>query len=243
MDGHVAPLEQIIDVARHHGARVVVDEAPATGVLGPGGRGAVAQAGLQGEVDVLVGTLGKALGAYGAYACADAQTTRYLPNAARAFVFSTAPSPPAVAGALAALELLESRPHRVQRLHANAAALRRALAGEGFDVEEGEMPIVPLVLGDERTALSLCEEAIARGVFAQAIRPPTVPAGTSRLRLAAMASHTPSDMRMAATVLGEAARSLGLNPGEIGAPSLARVEEPASAPFDREREGSFARAA
>jgi len=275
MDGHVAPLEEIVDVARHQGARVVVDEAHATGVLGPGGRGAVAQADLQGEVDVLVGTLGKALGSYGAYACADAQMIRYLLNAARAFIFSTAPSPPAVAGALAALDVLESRPHRVERLHANAAALRRALAGEGFAVEEGEMPIVPLVLGDERAALSLCEEAIARGVFAQAIRPPTVPAGTSRLRLAAMASHTPSDMRMAATVLGEAARSLGLSPGDIGAPALelpaqsggpadsgapfdadrdanlgeapagdgALEQPPPRAPFDREREAPFARAA
>src|SRR5204863_5942753 len=137
MDGHVAPLVEIVDIAQHHGARVVVDEAHATGVLGPGGRGAVAQAGLQGEVDVLVGTLGKALGSYGAYACADAQMIRYLLNAARAFIFSTAPAPPAVAGALAALELLESRPHRVQRLQTNARALRRALDAEGFAVEQG----------------------------------------------------------------------------------------------------------
>jgi 8-amino-7-oxononanoate synthase len=253
MDGHLAPLEEIVDIAQHHGARVVVDEAHATGVLGPGGRGAVAQAGLQGEVDVLVGTLGKALGSYGAYACADAQMIRYLLNAARAFIFSTAPAPPAVAGALAALELLETRPHRVQRLQANAAELRRALAGEGFAVDEGEMPIVPLVLGDERAALALCEETIARGVFAQAIRPPTVPAGTSRLRLAAMASHTHSDMRMAAGVLGEAARSLGMAPAELGtAPTELGAPAPAQpagetltpeAPFDREREGAFARAA
>src|SRR5205085_817579 len=132
MDGHVAPLVDIVEIAQHHGARLVVDDAHATGVLGPGGRGAVAQAGLHGE---------------------------------------------------------------------------------------GDMPVVPLVLGDERAALSLCEEAIAGGVFAQAIRPPTVPTGTSRLRLAAMASHTPSDMRMAAAVLAEAARSLGLSPGDIGAPA------------------------
>jgi 8-amino-7-oxononanoate synthase len=245
MDGHVAPLEEIVDTAQHHGARVVVDEAHATGVLGPGGRGALAQAGLQGEVDVVVGTLGKALGSYGAYACAEADMIRYLLNTSRAFIFSTAPSPPAVAGALAALELLEARPHRVQRLQTNARALRRALDAEGFAVEQGEMPIVPLVLGDERSALALCEKAIARGVFAQAIRPPTVPAGTSRLRLAAMASHTQSDMCLAATLLGDSARALGLIPAEIGAPTLElpAVAEPveASAPYDAEREVAVGR--
>src|SRR2546423_4489551 len=141
---------------------------------------------------------------------------RSLLNTSRSFIFSTAPSPPAVAGALAALELLEARPHRVQRLQTNARALRRELDAEGFAVEQGEMPIVPLVLGDERSALALCEKAIARGVFAQAIRPPTVPAGTSRLRLAAMASHTQSDMCLAATLLGEAARSLAMPPAELG---------------------------
>jgi hypothetical protein len=137
---------------------------------------------------------------------------RYLVNTARSLIFSTALPPPAVAGALAALELLQERPHRVQRLRANARALRRALAVEGFPVEESEMHIVPLIVGDERAAMRLCQEAIGRGAFAQAIRSPTVAMGTARLRLTAMASHTASELQLAAGVFGKVAREIGLDP-------------------------------
>jgi glycine C-acetyltransferase/8-amino-7-oxononanoate synthase len=222
MDGDVAPLREIVRLARTHDARVVVDEAHATGALGEGGRGAVAQAGLQGEVDVLVGTLGKALGSYGAYVCASEQMARYLLNSARPLIFSTAPSPPSVAGALAALELLEDDPGLVTRLHEAARALRRGLAAEGFAVQESDMHIVPLVAGDSETAVRMCEAALEQGVFAQAIRPPTVPDGTARLRLAAMASHTAGELRDAANVLAQAARDVGLDPATIGSPPLHR---------------------
>jgi glycine C-acetyltransferase/8-amino-7-oxononanoate synthase len=227
MDGDLAPLEEIVELAGLHDARVMVDEAHATGALGPDGRGAVADAGLEREIDVIVGTLGKALGSYGAYACADAETISYLVNTARPLIYSTAPAPPAAAAALAALELLQERPHRIERLRSNARALRRALAGEGFTVEEDEMHIVPLLVGSERDAMSLCRGAIEQGVFAQAIRPPTVPEGTSRLRLAAMASHTPAELRRAASVLGKVARTIGLDPVEIGEPAR-RSAQPAS---------------
>jgi 8-amino-7-oxononanoate synthase len=239
MDGDVAPLQEIAELADMHDARMMVDEAHATGNLGPGGRGAVAEAGLESEVDVLVGTLGKALGSYGAYVCASAEMVRYLINTARPLIYSTAPSPPAVAGALAALNLLRERPHRVQRLRANARALRRALAAEGFPVADAEMHIVPLIVEDERTAMRLCQEALEGGVFAQAIRPPSVPAGSSRLRLTAMASHTPSELEMAATVFADAARSIGLDPRSLTPAQPERqtaIEE-----FDeREREPAFA---
>jgi glycine C-acetyltransferase/8-amino-7-oxononanoate synthase len=152
---------------------------------------------------------------------------RLLINTARSLIFSTAPPPPAVAGALAALELLQERPHRMERLRSNARSLRRALAEEGFPVGDAEMQIVPLIVGDERAAMSLCQKALEAGVFAQAIRPPTVAAGTSRLRLAAMASHTVSELRMAARVFGEAARSLGLDPETMG-PPLTETHEPSS---------------
>jgi 7-keto-8-aminopelargonate synthetase-like enzyme len=227
MDGDVAPLGEIVELAKAHGARLMVDEAHATGALGPDGRGAVAEGGLEEEVDVIVGTLGKALGSYGAYVCGEEEMIRYLLNTARSLIFSTAPGPPAVAGALASLELLQERPHRVERLRANARVLRRALAAEGFAVTDGEMHIVPLIVGEERAAMRLCERAIERGVFAQAIRPPTVPAGTSRLRLAAMASHTASDLRMAASVLGGAARELELD-GLLDGERKAAVARPVS---------------
>jgi 8-amino-7-oxononanoate synthase len=223
MDGDVAPLAEIAELAGAYGARVMVDEAHAFGNLGPGGRGAVAEAGLEGEIDVVIGTLGKALGSYGAYASGSAEIVRYLINTARSLIFSTAPPPPAVAGALAALNLLQEGPHRVQRLRSNARVLRRALAAEGFPVADAEMHIVPLIVGEERAALRLCQEAIERGVFAQAIRPPTVPSGTSRLRLTAMASHTASELQMAAHVLGEAARRLGLGPASMTPPLSERV--------------------
>ena len=133
MDGDVAPLPELLELARRHGCRLMVDEAHATGAIGPGGRGSVAAAGLSGEVDVVVGTLGKALGSYGAYVCADAETIDFLVNTARPFIFSTAPPPPAVAAAAAALELLESEPKRVERLQANArASCATALAAEGL---------------------------------------------------------------------------------------------------------------
>jgi glycine C-acetyltransferase/8-amino-7-oxononanoate synthase len=230
MDGDVAPLEEIVELAHAAGAQLLVDEAHAIGTIGPGGRGALAEAGLEGEVDAVVGTLGKSLGSYGAYVCGSEEMIRLLINTARSLIFSTAPPPPAAAGALAALELLQERPQRVGRLRSNARALRRALAEEGFPVVDSEMQIVPLIVGDERPTMSLCQKALEAGVFAQAIRPPTVPAGTSRLRLAAMASHTASELRMAAGVLGEAARSLGLDPEAMGPPLVAAQEAPARLP-------------
>jgi glycine C-acetyltransferase/8-amino-7-oxononanoate synthase len=235
MDGDIAPLAHIAELANIYGARIVVDEAHATGNVGPDGRGAVAAAGLEGEIDVVIGTLGKALGSYGAYVCASSEMIQYLINRARSLIFSTAPGPPAVAGALAALELLQERPHRVARLRANARVLRSALAGEGFPVAEGEMHIIPLVVGEERAAMGLCQQAIELGVFAQAIRPPTVPAGTSRLRLTAMASHTPTELRMAAEIFAEAAHRRGLKPEDFISPA------PEPAPEIEEVETALAR--
>jgi glycine C-acetyltransferase/8-amino-7-oxononanoate synthase len=212
MDGDLAPLERIVELARRHDARVMVDEAHATGVVGPGGRGSVAAAGLEGEVDVIIGTLGKSLGGYGAYACCDREMARYLVNTARTLIFSTGPPPPSVAAALAALELLREQPRVIERLERNAHVLREALTEEGFAVHGGETQIVPLVVGDAHLAVDVCERALRRGVFAQAIRPPTVPAGGSRLRLTAMATHTPAEMRWAAAQLGAAAQEAGAEP-------------------------------
>jgi 8-amino-7-oxononanoate synthase len=216
MDGDVAPLRELARLAHEHGARLVVDEAHATGTFGPDGRGAVARAGVGEQVDAIVGTLSKALGSYGAYVCASRETIRYLVNVARPLIYSTALPPPAVAGALAALELIEEAPALVDSLHESARTLRRALASQGFAVAESDMHIVPLVVGEEQAAMSLSEAALERGVFAQGIRPPTVPPGTSRLRLAAMASHTAEDLQTAAAVLAQTAREIRIDPRLIG---------------------------
>jgi 8-amino-7-oxononanoate synthase len=203
MDGDLAPLEGIVERARRYGARVMVDEAHATGAVGPGGRGSAAAAGLAEEVDVIVGTLGKALGSYGAYACCDRTTAQWLVNTARPLIFSTGLPPPAAAGARASLAILRSEPERVERLQRNARTLRRALSAEGIEAR-GEAQIVPLAIGDASAAVRASERALERGVFAQAIRPPTVPEGSSRLRVAAMASHRAAELRTAARVLAEA---------------------------------------
>ena len=212
MDGDVAPLSELSDLARRHRCRLMVDEAHATGCLGPGGRGSVAAAGLTDEVDVIVGTLGKALGGYGAYVCGSAELVDFLVNSARPFIFSTAPPPPAVAASSAALELLQERPKRVEKLRANAAALRSGLREQGLEPAGSETQIVPLVIGEADDAMALCERLLEDGLFAQAIRPPTVPPGTCRLRLTVMATHAIADLRRAARSIGTAARQLGLAP-------------------------------
>src|SRR5215216_2722072 len=212
MDGDVAPLEEIVELARRHDVRVMVDDAHGTGTLGPGGRGTVAEAGLDGEVDVIVGTLGKALGSYGAFVGCDHAVTRYLVNAARPLIFSTGLPPAAAAAAMAALDLLQEQPRRVERLADNAATLRDELAREGFDVSGSETQIVPLIVGEAGLAMRICEAALEQGVFAQAIRPPTVAEGSSRLRLAVMASHTRSELREAARIIAQAALRSDLRP-------------------------------
>jgi glycine C-acetyltransferase/8-amino-7-oxononanoate synthase len=212
MDGDIAPLAEIVELARRHDCRVLVDEAHATGCVGPGGRGSVGAAGLTDEVDVIVGTLGKALGGYGAYVCGSRELMDFLINSARPFIFSTAPPPPVVAAAQAALEILVESPDRVERLSQNAAALREGLRAEGLEPIGSDTQIVPLVVGEAGDAMTLCERLLAQGVFAQAIRPPTVPPGTCRLRLTTMATHQIADLRRAAAMIGSATRELGLAP-------------------------------
>lgn len=210
MDGDVAPLHELVRLARRFDCRLLVDEAHGIGTIGPGGRGAVAAAGLTDEVDVIVGTLGKALGSYGAYVCASSEVIELLVNVARPFIFSTALPPPVVAAAIAALGLVAANPQRAERLQRNAMILRGQLEAFELDTGGSETHIIPLLVGDASTAMALCERALEGGVFAQAIRPPTVPEGTSRLRLSVMASHRVAELRQAARVLGVAAREVGL---------------------------------
>ena len=175
MDGDVAPLERLVELAQRYDTRLLVDEAHGTGAIGPDGRGAVAAAGLENEVDVIVGTLGKSLGSYGAYVCCERSLAKYLINTARTLIFSTALPPPAVAAAMAALTLLREQPRRVEKLQRNAACCARRWSREGLSIGDSETQIVPLIVGDAAEAVRASERALERGVFAQAIRPPTVP--------------------------------------------------------------------
>jgi 8-amino-7-oxononanoate synthase len=204
MDGDIAPLAEIIELARQHGARLVVDEAHATGVIGPGGRGVVAALGAEREVDIVIGTLGKALGSYGAFACCDRTMAEFLVNRARTLIFSTSLPPPSVAAASMALSIVRGDPAILGNLRRNARLLRRQLVHHAFAVRESETPIVPIAIGDARDATALSDAALNRGVFVQAIRPPTVPAGTSRLRAVATAAHTETDIHAAAAILAGA---------------------------------------
>ena len=228
MDGDVAPLVDLYELSRRHKVRLMVDDAHGLGALGPGGRGSVAAAGLSGKVDVVTGTLGKSLGSYGAFVATTADVRRLLLNTARSFIFSTAPPPPAVGAALAALELLRSRPGATEHLRRNGAVLRESLDAYGLDTAGSRTQIIPIIVGEPRLAVALCERCLDRGVFAQAIRPPTVPAGTSRLRLAVMANHREDDLRSAAKVIAGAAHELGIaDVADAGPPARRRLDRAA----------------
>jgi 8-amino-7-oxononanoate synthase len=189
MDGDAAPLGEIADACERHGAMLYVDEAHATGVLGPTGAGLAEALGLSGRVDAHMGTLGKALGSFGAYVAGSRRLVDLLVSRARTFVFTTALPPPACGAALAALDVLVAEPARRERLHALAARMKAGLARLGFDLPRVVAPIFPIVLGAEERALAASRALRARGFFVRAIRPPTVPRGTSRLRVALTAAH------------------------------------------------------
>jgi 8-amino-7-oxononanoate synthase len=190
MDGDGAPLGDIAQLCREHGAMLYVDEAHATGVLGPTGAGGAEAQGVSRNVDVLMGTLGKALGSYGAFVAGSRPLADWLTSRSRTFVFTTALPPAACGAALAALEVVAAEPERRARLAALAARMGEGLAALGFDVSRVVAPIFPLVLGEEAVALEVSRRLRARGYFARAIRPPTVPAGTSRVRVSLTAGHT-----------------------------------------------------
>jgi 8-amino-7-oxononanoate synthase len=195
MDGDLAPLPELVQLAAENGAMLMVDEAHATGVLGENGGGAVEHFGLSGSVPIVMGTLSKALGAQGAFVAGDAPLIDYLRNRARAFVFTTALAPPAVGAALAALAVVRTEPERRRWLRALAAQLREGLRALGYRVPGGETAIVPVLVGEVERALALSAALRQRGIFVPAIRPPTVPPGRARLRLSLSAAHTEAQVQ------------------------------------------------
>jgi glycine C-acetyltransferase len=197
MDGGVAPLRAICDLAERHNAMVMVDEAHATGVVGPNGRGVVAAEGLTERVSVQVGTLGKAFGVFGAFAAAGRQVIDLLINAARSFIYTTALPPPVVAAAIAALGIVQSEPQRRERLMDNGRTLAAGLRSLGLDLGDATAHILPVLVGGAAETMHLSQQLLAAHVLVQGIRPPTVPPGTARLRVTLMSTHTPADLRHA----------------------------------------------
>lgn len=224
MDGAIAPLPELMPLCLRFEATLVLDEAHATGVMGRTGRGTLEHFGLveeavQGEANrpsaqlpgiIQIGTLGKALGGFGAFVAASRPVCDWLLNRARPFVFSTALPPAVLGAALAALDVLDAEPERRERLHSNAQRLRSGLRDLGYRVPEGETPIVPVLVGEPDAALALAQALREEGVLAMAVRPPSVPEGTSRLRVTAMATHTAADLEAALSAFASAARRLGI---------------------------------
>ncbi|MBI4568899.1 MAG: 8-amino-7-oxononanoate synthase [Planctomycetes bacterium] len=194
MDGDRAPLPELLTLAQRHGARLLLDDAHATGVFGERGGGLTDAPGVRGQADLVVSTLSKAFGVYGGFVAGKRAFIDFLRNRARTFIFSTALPPPTVAAALEAVRVAATEPERRARVLGLAAAACAGLRARGVEVLGEGSPILAVVVGDERRALDLSHRLFENGLFIPAIRPPTVPPGTSRLRISLSAAHEPEQV-------------------------------------------------
>ncbi len=202
MDGDVAPLGEMVALAKRWGAMVLLDDAHATGTLGATGRGTAELHGIDGgEIDITMGTLGKSLGSFGAFVAGSSALRDLLVNVARSFVFTCALPPAQVAAASAALGVACREPWRRETLQDNARRLRTRLAVNGISTAPSTTHIVPVVIGDNARTMALCETLLEQGFYAQGIRYPAVPEGTARLRITPMATHTEAEIELLADAL------------------------------------------
>jgi glycine C-acetyltransferase len=209
MEGDAANLRPLIEVCRRHDALLVVDESHAAGVIGPCGRGTAALRGCEGEVDLFTGTLSKAFGAFaGGYVAGPAARIRELHDRGRFFMFTTAVSPSAAAGALAAVEIAMRDPSLAQRLAENTQRLRAGLTTLGFRLLGGDSPITPVMIGDEAKAAAFSNALLEAGVYVGSVRFPVVPRGEARLRAQPSAAHSAADIDQALAAFGTAGRDL-----------------------------------
>jgi 8-amino-7-oxononanoate synthase len=210
MDGDVAPLRDIYALKEKYGVHVIVDEAHGTGVFGEKGQGVEEMRGVSGLMDVQMGTFGKALGSFGAFALGDTVTIDYLINRARTFMYTTALPASALAASRAALQLIRENVLFKNELWDNIAYMRQGLLDMGFDLKRSEGPIVPIVVGEDSKAVRMQRLLMEKGVFLQAIRPPTVASGTSRLRLTVVRGLSQTDMDQALEALQQTGKEVGL---------------------------------
>lgn len=194
MDGDRALLGEIVDLAERYEAMVMVDEAHAFGVLGKHGSGLVEELGLEGKVDIQMGTLSKAAGSFGAYVCGTNVLRDYLINKSRSFIYTTAMPPVLARASRVAIKIIREDDQLRLKLQENGDYLRSQLKSMGFDTLNSTTPIIPVLIKDPLKAVAMSKRLLEKGIFAQAIRPPTVPTGTSRIRLTVMATHTRADL-------------------------------------------------
>ena len=211
MDGDIVPLPETCNLAETYDAMVMVDDAHSFGVLGRSGGGTVEHFGLEGREIIQMGTLSKAIGGLGGYVAGSQVLIEFLVNRARGFIFTTGLPPATLAGAATAIDMMQATPELRQRLSSNARQLKNALLEEGFPLLPSETQILPLILGSAEVVSQFADALLAHGVYAPAIRPPTVPEGTSRLRLSVMASHTAEDLQSAIAGLVAAKSTLHAN--------------------------------
>jgi glycine C-acetyltransferase len=210
MDGDIAPLPDLVEVAERHGAIMMVDDAHASGVLGTGGAGTVDHFGLHGRVDVQVGTLSKAIGVIGGFIAGPAHLIEWLQNRGRPYLFSTSAPPAVTAACIAALDVLRDEPERLERLWTNTATLKEGLAFLGFDTGTSQTPITPVITGEADVTQRFADRLFEEGVFCPAIVFPTVAKGSARVRTIVTADHTDADLTEALEIFGRVGRELGL---------------------------------
>ena len=210
MDGDIGPLPELVAVAEKHGAIMMVDDAHSSGVLGRNGRGTIDHFGLHGRVDIQVGTLSKAIGVLGGYVCGTKDLIEFLYHRARPFLFSTSHPPAVTAACLAAFDILESEPERIENLWANTRYLKKGLSDLGFDTGTSETPITPVMAGDAARAFRLSDELFQEGVLATGIGFPTVAKDKARVRTIVNATHTTAQLDRALEAFRIAGRRVGL---------------------------------
>jgi glycine C-acetyltransferase len=210
MDGDIGPLPELVGIAEKHGAIMMVDDAHASGVLGRNGRGTVDHFGVHGRVHIQVGTLSKAIGVLGGYVCGSRDLIEYLYHRARPFLFSTSHPPAVTAACMAAFELLEKEPERIERLWDNTRYFKAALRDQGFDTGASETPITPIMVGEAATAHRFSAALFEEGLWATGIGFPTVPRGKARVRTIVTAAHTREQLDRAVEILARVARRMGI---------------------------------
>ena len=208
MDGDIAPLPELVKLARKYGAIMMVDDAHSSGVLGRAGRGTVDHFGLDGQVHIQVGTLSKAIGVLGGYVCGSRDLIDFLYQRARPFLFSTSHPPSVAASCIAAFDILEQEPERMRNLWKNTEYFRASLKAAGFDTGASETPIIPIMVGQAKTAFAFSQALFDEGLLATGIGFPTVPEGRARIRTIVTATHTTEQLDQATDILSRVAKSV-----------------------------------